>query len=796
VSPRLLIPRLPRDLETICLKCLEKEPARRYPTAQALADELGRFLRSEPIKARPVSQLEKVWRWCRRQPALAGTGAIAVLAVALGFAGVLWALQRAKANELFARQNAYAAAMNLAQRSLANNEVDQAISLLEKYRPTGKSAPDLRHWEWRYLWKLCQEDEHSTLHRYSSEIRSLAVSKDAKLLAVGKEGAGVPLWDLAPKQLIAELPDTAFRLAFSPTDSLLAVAARDKANQPLVKIWNVHSRTLTATLTNEAPIQSLAFSPDGGLLATLDHQRNIWVTQWDSHRLVATGKTEAPFRRPGAGVVAFSPDGRRLAVGGDMGVLLLLEVQSGKVVRLETGTADGVHALAISRSGDLVAAGFGYTDGTIGLWELSTGKAQGRLTNHNAFVRALAFTPDGRRLVSGGEDGTIRIWNIADKTELRCLRASRHAVVALAVLPDGKTLISGASDGAVCLWDCSAPVRSRGPATLVTSHGLQSQGGLAAASYGPGPPDPKVVRRFGVAFAPDSRSFITSNPEGELAVYDARSMAIIERLPALGSNNWGVALSPDGGWLAAANASGKIEVWDWPARRAVASLTLPFQWVGTIRFSRTGQFLLATSTTDDHLSTYLKIWRTREGAEIPAIPVHYSTMVAADLSPHDSLLALARADGTVQLSEFPSGRPLASFKKREGYLAVRFSPDERLLALGCAGGPVELWNIADRREIAPALPGHFLDTWDAVFSCDGRRLLTGGRNSKDAVKLWDVATQSELLVLSAEGQIFHDVRFSPDGNTLVASSLGGVAHFWRAPSWEEIAAAEKGAVAP
>jgi WD40 repeat protein len=171
-------------------------------------------------------------------------------------------------------------------------------------------------------------------------------------------------------------------------------------------------------------------------------------------------------------------------------------------------------------------------------------------------------------------------------------------------------------------------------------------------------------------------------------------------------------------------------------------------------------------------------------------------MVAADLSPHDSLLALARADGTVQLSEFPSGRPLASFKKREGYLAVRFSPDERLLALGCAGGPVELWNIADRREIAPALPGHFLDTWDAVFSCDGRRLLTGGRNSKDAVKLWDVATQSELLVLSAEGQIFHDVRFSPDGNTLVASSLGGVAHFWRAPSWEEIAAAEKGAVAP
>ncbi|MEK7675997.1 MAG: hypothetical protein AAB676_09220 [Verrucomicrobiota bacterium] len=228
----------------------------------------------------------------------------------------------------------------------------------------------------------------------------------------------------------------------------------------------------------------------------------------------------------------------------------------------------------------------------------------------------------------------------------------------------------------------------------------------------------------------------------------------------------------------------------------MASLALPFQWVGSIRFSRTGEFLLATSTTHDHLSTYLKIWRTRNWAEVPAAPVHYSTLVAADLSPDDRVLALARGDGTVQLSEFPSGRPLASFQKREGYLAVRFSPDGRLLALGRADGRVELWNVADRRGFAPPLPGHFLDTWGVVFSSDGRRLLTGGRNPKDAVKLWDVATQSELLVLSAEGQIFYSVGISPDGSTLVATSFGGVAHFWRAPSWEEIAAAEKGPVSP
>jgi WD40 repeat protein len=807
VSPRLLNASVPRDLETICLKCLEKEPSRRYVSAQAVADELGRFLRKEPILARPVSRPEKVWRWCRRKPALATALGAVVLVAAVGLVGIFtqWRraegqrrqaeLQRqnAEASELFARQNAYAAAMNLAQRALANNEVGQAISLLEKYRPTGKSEPDLRHWEWRYLWQLCEGDELSILHRYSSGINSVAVSRDGKLLAVGK-GTGVPLWDLTAQRPIAELPETAFKLAFSPTDSLLAVATWNEADQPVVKLWNVNSRELTATLTNEASLQSLAFSPDGGLLATLDDKGSIRVTEWESSHILVR-KTLIPIRRPEAGVVAFLPDGHRLAIGGDMGELLLLDLQSGKVTPLQTQTADGVTALAVSPAGDLMAAGFGYTDGTIGLWELSTGKALEKLTNHTAYVRALAFTPDGRRLVSGGADGTIRVWSVADRTELWRFRAYRHGVVALALLPDGKTLVSGGPDGALCRWDCSAPIETRAHASLVISHGLQSQSGLPAASYGPGPPDPKGVRRFGVAFAPDSRSFITSDPEGALAVYDARSMQIIERLAALGTNNWGVALSPDGRWLAAANASGKIEIWDWKARHATASLVLPFQWVGIIRFSRTGQFLLASSTANDHLSTDLRVWGTRDWAEVPAGRVHHSSLLAADLSPDDRLLALADLDGTVQLSTFPSGHPLANFKKREGYFAVRFSPDGRLLALARRYGSVALWDVVNRRDFA-TLAGHALTAWGAVFSSDGRRLLTAGRNPKDAVKLWDIATQSELLVLPAEGQIFCDVGFSPDGNTLFASSFAGVAHFWRAPSWAEIEAAEKGQATP
>ena len=142
VSPRMLIPTVPRDLETICLKCLEKEPSRRYATAQALADELGRFLRGEPILARPLGPTGKVWRWCRRKPALATALGAVVLVTAVGFLGILTQWRRAEqqrrnaeSSELLARQNAYAADMNLAQRALEANDVRLAVSLLNKHRP-------------------------------------------------------------------------------------------------------------------------------------------------------------------------------------------------------------------------------------------------------------------------------------------------------------------------------------------------------------------------------------------------------------------------------------------------------------------------------------------------------------------------------------------------------------------------------------------------------------------------------------------------------------------------------------
>jgi WD40 repeat protein len=268
-----------------------------------------------------------------------------------------------------------------------------------------------------------------------------------------------------------------------------------------------------------------------------------------------------------------------------------------------------------------------------------------------------------------------------------------------------------------------------------------------------------------------------------------------ESLPALGSNNWGVALSSNGHWLAVGNASGKVNLWDWRNRRLAASFDVPFEWVGHLGFSRSGRFLWAIVIFNDW-TTRFRIWRMEDLQEVPLAGVQVADIWWGDFSPDDRLLAAGYANGAVKLWDFPSGRHETTFTNQTGSVcAVLFSPDGRRLASTSWDATVKLRDLFAHGEVA-TLRGHLQGVWGAAFSPDGRRLATGGSAAKDAVILWDLATQRELLSLQGEGEYFDLVAFSPDGSTVMATSFSGVAHLWRAPSWAEIAAAEKVAVAP
>lgn len=199
MSPTILNPRLPRDLKTICVKCLEKEPARRYQTAQELADELGRWLRGEPILARPVSRPEKVWRWCRRKPLIATLTAAAVLMFLLGFAGVTWQGQKAGKARDAAQRRLYAAEMSQAFRAWDVGNLRVAWALLDAHRPQ-PGAEDLRGAEWRWLWSLCQSEAKTVLpNRGEWNILVAEPSPDGRWLATAGSSTNITIHELTGK---------------------------------------------------------------------------------------------------------------------------------------------------------------------------------------------------------------------------------------------------------------------------------------------------------------------------------------------------------------------------------------------------------------------------------------------------------------------------------------------------------------------------------------------------------------------------------------------------------------------
>src|SRR5262245_8918830 len=524
-SPQALNPKVSRDLETICLKCLQKDPARRYASAEALAEDLERWLRGEPVLARPVGRLGRIGRWCRRNPALAAAGTAAVLAtfgalIVLAVTVVLVsqarqeALRRAEVEkELRQAAEQDAARLAFEQAHTRGTQEGPALGLLALAdalpRAVRAEADDVER-SLRLHLAAWGNELHplEAVLPHDGPITRLTFDADGKIAAVATDTGTVRLWDLSGTgeggsgRLLGELEsagkneaDKVEALSFSWDGKRILIGrlhvrfpeagAVQKRHQ--AQLWDTATRRpLGPPLAHPGDVLAAAFSRDGKHVVTGGHDGTARL--WDADTGKPSGK---PLVHPGpVFAVAFSPDGKLLVTGCKDRQARLWDVRTGALVGTPLRHKGEVMALAFSPSGKAVlTVGEDVrviaelnrieADVDVRLWDPATGGPIGQPLPHHSPVRAFAFSPDGARLATGDWSGSVRLWETGTGKLVGSPLRHREEVTAVAFSPDGQTLLTASEDRTAQLWD----VRTGGPKGPPLLHPLK----VRAAAFSPSP---------------------------------------------------------------------------------------------------------------------------------------------------------------------------------------------------------------------------------------------------------------------------------------------------------------------
>jgi WD40 repeat protein/serine/threonine protein kinase len=827
VRPARLRPGLPLDLETICLKCLSKEPGRRYLSAAALADDLQRFRKGKPILARPVSLPERVWKHARRRPLVAVLLTGMILSVVLGFAGITWQWQeatwardnaltqtqqaeRAKDAEHKARRAAqmalYFSRIPQSQLQWRVNNVTGAVQSLVKCVPPADEE-DWRGWEWHYLLGLFHSDLFTLYHDRAGAGGNAIYHPSGRVIAsvVGGHPAEddahrgeVCFWDALTGAQVRTLavPGTVLRLAYRPDGERLALTTTDG----LVLILDTGTgKRIYYPHPHGHMVPGVAFNPTGEFLATASWDETVRICD------AATGEIRRVFKehKDRVQTVAFHLKGRLVASGDWAATVKVWDVATGKVTHNLVGHKSPVYGVDFSPDGKLLVSA--SSNGNVRIWDLETGKVVQSLTSRAGAVLGCRFSPDGRYVAYCGGDGTVRVWDVESGIERINFRGHTASAESVQFSPDGQRLVSSSpEEGAVRVWDLTrhpehatfAKVRGRAGAR-VNVRDLTGRADKAVLS-GTGP-DLEAL-----AFHADGKHLVSVAIGGHLQTWDAtsgvlkaeRSLQMCDELisPAVlatfnrgGTRLAGVALQD----------RRQVKIWDVATGKETLTLrghTLP---VLCVRFSADGRRLATCACDVDHArrAYEIKVWDAADGTCLTTLTGH-GLLFTASFSPDGRWLALGGQEGTLLADWQRSARTISlrqaknAAQYRNPVAAIAFSGDGRLLAAaGIEDRQLRIWELDNIDPAHGRLPRlaktvtapMFL--CDLAFSPDGKRL---AGVSRDAVKLWDVATGHDVLSLRGALQRHWDpafnprVAFSPDGKRLVASNWDESISLWDA----------------
>jgi len=415
-----------------------------------------------------------------------------------------------------------------------------------------------------------------------------------------------------------------------------------------------------------------------------------------------------------------------------------------------SGYKERVKSVAFSPDGKRIISG--GLDQTVKVWDAETGNELMTLRGHKERVQSVAFSPDGKRIVSGSDDKTIKIWDAATGTELMTLLGHSDKVWFVAFSPDGKQIVSGSPDGTAKLWDATSG------AEVMTLRGHKNW----------------VVS---AAFSPDGKRIISGSNDATIKIWDAATGAELLTLRGHDSGVFSVAFSPDGERIISGSNDTTIKIWDSVTGAELMTLRGHDNWVDPIAISPDGKRIISGSGDNT-----IKVWDSATGAELMTLRGHSDEVNSIALSPDGKRIVSSSGDKTIKVWDAAIRTEAVTISGHEDSVwSIAFSPNGKRI-VGSVDRTLKVWDVATGTEVMTLHD----DSWseDASFSPDGKRIVSGGGGK--TVKVWDAETGDELMTLPGHSDIILSVAFSPDGRRIISGSADKTVKVWDSATGDEL----------